>query len=142
MKPYTLTVALHVIVAVLGAGQVGAIPLGVLAARRAGHSLAQIHAWLDPLLRVSRASLGLLILTGVGLDALTSGAYRHEGWTRLSMLLAVALIALHGWARSALSRGLRGEISEVTTLQRVEWTGWGMSALVAVVAALMEAKPF
>ena len=142
MNGYTAVVALHVIVAVLGTGQIGAIAISTYAARRAGLSLTQIRSWLQPLLTTSRASLVLLLLSGIVLDAMLNGAYHHTWWFRISGLLLIGMGVAHGWARSSLVKGERGEIDGSFALRRVERTGWAMSCVVALIATLMEVKPF
>ena len=134
---------LHVVVAVLGLGSILAIAVVSATARRAGVRSADIAAWLGPLLRYSAFSLAAMLVTGVLMDLTTRGAFHSWWWFRASALLLVVIGALHGVARRAVARGLaaeRGRDDEM--LRRVERIAYTMSALIAAITILMEAKPF
>lgn len=130
---YTLAIVLHVMVAILGVGQVGAVAIAATSVRRAGISLPPGGGPLAPLLRWTRVSLGLVVLTGIAMNVLVRGAYQGAWWLRLSFLLTVVVFLLVRGAGSALREG---------AWPRVERYAWAACGVVAAIAALMEAKPF
>jgi hypothetical protein len=81
-----------------------------------------------------------MLATGILLGLASGGAVHAAGWFRVSALLLVATGILHAQARRVVRRGVaeNGDL----TLRRVERIAYGMCALIAVIAALMEVKPF
>jgi hypothetical protein len=142
MNGYTMVVVFHVVVAVLGVGQVGAIAIGASSARRSGMALAQAATWLAPLLRSTRWSLVAVVATGISIDVAAGGVYHHSWWVRLSGFLMVVTFLFHRRALATVSRVLRGEGDAAAAFQRVERAAWSMCGTVALVTMLMEAKPF
>jgi hypothetical protein len=138
---YTSVLMLHVIVAVLGLGSIASIAI-VAAAGRAGRRAADTLTWLGPLLRYSALSLGAMLATGIALGATSAGAVHEAWWFRGSALLLVLTGALHGRARRAVRLGLANAGDGDAALRRVARLAYGMCALIAVIAALMEVKPF
>src|SRR5262245_8584939 len=130
---YTAVIVLHVVVAILGVGQVGGLAVAVSAARRAGIALPQAASWLAPLLRYTRVSLGLMVLSGFGMDLLAKGGYHGLWWVRLSVILTVIAFAFQHRAARALKQ------ANAVGLER---SAWSMCAAVAAITVLMEAKPF
>jgi uncharacterized membrane protein len=145
---YVPVLALHVIVAVLGIGSIASVALVAGTGRRAGRGATDVSASLQPLLRYSAISLAVMLVTGALLDFFAGGAFHEQWWFRGSALLLVATGALHGQARRAMRAGLanagkgpnagNGDVM----LRRVERIAYVMCALVAVIAVLMEVKPF
>lgn len=129
MSTYAVVLAIHVIVAVLGAGGVAAVAIVASTARRSPGAAASLPA----LLRWSAASLGVMFLSGAALEWTVGGAYHESGWFRGSVVLLVATGALNALARRALRRG--------DPVVRVERLAYGMCALVAAIVVLMEVKP-
>jgi hypothetical protein len=139
---YNLAVVLHVVVAVLGVGQIGALAVAVSASRRARLPLPQIASWLHPLLGWARFSMAAVVATGIWMVVMAKGAYHGMWWVRLSVLLVVITFIFQRRAVGALKKVLRGEIDAASALSRVERVAWSMCATVALITVLMEAKPF
>jgi hypothetical protein len=142
MSAYGLLIALHVVVAVVGIGMLGAIPLGAHVARRAGFDLVAFAPWYAPLFGITRASLVVMLLTGLALDAITRGIHHERGWFQAACVLWLVIGFFQGRARVALRRGLSGQLDRVRALVRVEVFGWLTSAVVVAIAVLMKLKPF
>jgi hypothetical protein len=141
-KLYSCLLAAHALAAVLGVGSIASVAIVVSTARRAGRGVAEVSAWLSPLLRYSALSLAAMLVTGVLLDLTVSGAFSRTWWFRGSVLLLLATGALHGRARRAVRKDLGEKSSKEFVLRRVERMAYGMCALVAVITVLMEVKPF
>jgi hypothetical protein len=139
---YIPVLVMHVLVAVLGVGSIASLALLSGIARRAGRGSTDPSAWLGPLLRYSAVSLGAMLATGAFLDFAAGGAFHKAWWFRGSALMLVATAGLHAQARRTVRRGLAGEGVTAVTLSRVERIAYGMCALIAAIAALMETKPF
>lgn len=142
MSSYGILIALHVVVAVVGIGMLGAIPLGAHVARRAGFELRAFAPWYAPLFGITRASLLIMLLTGLALDAVVSGIHHERGWFQAAFALWFVVGFFQGRARVSLRRGLAGKLDRARTLFRVEVFGWLTSVVVVVIAVLMKLKPF
>jgi hypothetical protein len=141
-RVYVPVLVVHVLVAVLGVGSIASLAVLAGTARRAGRPSTDPSAWLGPLLRYSAISLGAMLATGAFLDVAAGGAFHEAWWFRGSALMLVATGGLHAQARRAVRRGLAGEGITAATLTRVERIAYGMCALIAAIAVLMETKPF
>jgi uncharacterized membrane protein len=139
---YIPVLVMHVIVAVLGVGSIASVAVVAATARSAGRGSRDVLAALDPLLRYSAFSLAAMLVTGVLLDFAAGGAFHRAWWFRGSALLLVATGVLHGQARRAVRPRPAGEDAADIVLRRVERIAYGMCALIAVIAVLMEVKPF
>jgi hypothetical protein len=139
---YTSVLVLHVLVAVLGLGSIASIAIVAAAARRPGHRAVDALTWLGPLLRYSALSLGAMLATGILLGATSAGAVYEAWWFRGSALLLVLTGVLHGQARRAVRQGLANRGDGDAAVRRVARLAYGMCALVALIAVLMEVKPF
>jgi hypothetical protein len=137
-----LTLGLHVLVAVLGIGLIGALPLAAWASRRGGLALGALSVWALPLLRAARISLFLAFISGAALDIVSGGPFHHALWFRLAALLVVATAICLARVRAALARALSGALAEPVALRRIEY--WGFTSVIAVacIVLLMEWKPF
>jgi hypothetical protein len=137
MSPYTAIISLHVIIAVLGIGLCGAIPIVARQARLAASGKTDL---LESLFRYIRWSLVAIALTGGLLDFAAGGGFHSSWWFRASV--ALLLFAGFSWARAraALRKGL-GADGEAP-LRRAQRWGLTMCTTVALITALMEAKPF
>ena len=142
MNPVMFTLSLHVLVAVLGVGTIGALPLSVRSARRGGLSLSALAAWALPLLLTARLSLFLGFASGALLDFVAHGPFHEAGWFRLSGLLVVLTAVCLGRGRAALKRGLSGSLAAPVALRRLESWGFTSVAAVACIVLLMVWKPF
>jgi hypothetical protein len=125
---YAVAIAVHVLVAVLAVGLVGAVPL---TARLARQSPAAGETILRALLRALQIGLAVMLLSGVLLDFAVAGGYHHMRWFQASIVALVVLGVSLGRARAELRRG---------ALRRVEGWGWAMCASVAVITFLMQMK--
>jgi hypothetical protein len=139
---YQSLLATHALAAVLGLGSIASVAIVASKARRAGRGLTEVSIWLGPLLRYSALGLAAMLVTGVLLDLIVSGAFSGTWWFRGSALLLLATGALHGRARRAVRKGLSEEGGKEFALRRVERMAYGMCALIAVITVLMEVKPF
>ena len=134
MSPYTGIISLHVIIAVLGIGLCGAIPIVARQARLAAPAQTDL---LESLFRYTRWSLVAIALTGGLLDFAAGGGFHSSWWFRVSV--ALLLFTGFAWARGrAALRKADGE----SALRRVQRWGLTMCTAVALITALMEAKPF
>jgi hypothetical protein len=139
---YTSVLVAHVLVAVLGVGSVASIAIVTATAGKAGRRAAEALTWLGPLLRYSAFSLGAMLATGILLGVASAGAVHEAWWFRGSALLLVLTGALHGGARRAVRLGLTSAADSDVAVRRVARLAYVMCALIAVIAVLMEVKPF
>lgn len=114
MNSYSVVVALHVVIAVLGLAPI------VQVALTGDRSRALV---------VSRAALGLLLVTGIIADVLMSGAWHQTLWFRASG----ALVLVSAGVLAAMGRAKSPELAKL--LARVE------CGVIAMIVALMELKP-
>jgi hypothetical protein len=136
------TLVLHVLVAVLGLGSIASVVIITATARKRRDKTKEIFSLLSPLLRFSAASLAVMLITGILLDFVAQGGFRHSWWFRGSALLLLATGALHGQGRRAVRSGLAQGANGDAALRRIERIGYAMCALVLVITILMVAKPF
>jgi len=136
MSLFTLLLAAHVVVAIVGVGLLGAIPIAASWARRATVSAAERATVLEPLFRWTRVALVLVFLSGGAIDHSAQGAFHTAGWFRASALLVVAVAIVQIRARSILRKGLASE-DVLGTLRRVERSSWVSCGAVAVIAFLI-----
>lgn len=134
MNAYLILLSLHVVAAILGVGQLGSAT--VLASFGANTPVRPLQV----VLRFVIVSLGLMLLSGVGLEALAHGGHSETGWFRLSFALLLLVGFLHSRARRWLQT--IGDPANPAVIRRVSRLLWIMCAGVAVIAFLMEAKPF
>jgi hypothetical protein len=146
MSLYPFLVFVHVVVAILGLGPLVAlalltkrppVPAGVarpVPPEPALRAFARI-------LRVSQASLGLMLITGVTLVAMTHGAFGRQRWMIVSVVLFLALGAGTGLAQSNLKKAL-GSPTPVPHIERAHGFLLAACGLVAIIAWLMQTKPF
>jgi len=137
MSLYAAVISLHVIVAVVGIGLLGAVPLVAAYGGRAGLAPSATAGLLESLLRYTRWSLATMALTGGLLDYAAGGGFHSSGWFRASVALFLLLAVMQARARAALRKGLASG-----TFRRVERWGWTMCATVVLIVVLMEIKPF
>jgi hypothetical protein len=139
---YISVLVVHVLVAVLGLGSIASVAIVAATAGRLERGPTAALTWLGPLLRYSGFSLAAMLATGILLGITSAGAVHEAWWFRGSALLLVLTGALHGRARRAVRRGLASEGDGELAMRRVARLAYGMCALVAVIAVLMEVKPF
>ncbi len=83
-----------------------------------------------------------MLVTGILIDVAAAGAFHEQWWFRGSAVLLVLTGVLNGRARRVVRRGLGPDAGRDAALRGVERLAYGMSALIAAIAALMEVKPF
>jgi hypothetical protein len=138
---YIVAVVIHVVVAVLAIGVVGAIPLTARIARLSAGGFAGSERALGVLLRIMQVGFAGMVLTGVLIDLSMSGAFHRTGWFKASIAVLVVIGFSHARARRALRSGLAPGGSREAALTRVERWGWAMCAAIALVTILMQTKP-
>jgi uncharacterized membrane protein len=136
------TLVLHVVVAVMGLGNVILVPIVAAAARKNRQNTKEIFSWLSPFLRLSAVSLAVMLVTGILLDFAAQGGFRHSWWFRGSALLLLITGALHGQGRRAIRSGLADGGKGYGALRRIERIGYAMCVLVLAITILMVVKPF
>jgi hypothetical protein len=127
MSGYNVAVVLHVLIAVLGVGQVGAVALAATSARR---SRGEVRS-LAPLVRCTRFSLAAMVATGVWMEIASAGAHRGLWWLRVSAILIVVTFFFQRRAMAALQDP-----------RRLERAAWSMCGAIALITVLMQMKPF
>jgi hypothetical protein len=139
MMLYWLAVSIHVVTAILGLGQVAGIVVLASAMRVGGSISPGMWLALERLVRGTMWSLVVMLLSGVLVEYQVR-AYHDTLWFRLSFALVLALGAVNGRTRRVLRR--RGEVGDESSLRAVLRGGLVMSAITAIVAVLMEVKPW
>ena len=124
MTPYGVLLSVHVVVAILGLGQLAA--LGVLAGN------TERSRALGSLVRNSRIALVLMFTTGAALDFTAGGAWHELWWFRGSALLMLVLGVLSWRVHRALQSG---------QWPSVRRAAFAMCGTVGLITALMELKP-
>jgi hypothetical protein len=141
MTLYTVAIAVHVVVAVLGVGMVGAVPLTARFARNGAGTLAGSARTLGVLLRSTQGAFLAMVVTGVLLDVSVAGAFHRTTWFKASVTMLLIVGVSHGRARAALRRGFAEGGSQELALGLVERWGWAMCVAIAVITVLMQMKP-
>ena len=78
-----------------------------------------------------------MLLSGALIDYSVGGGYHEAWWFRLSFFLLLVLGAINGRTRRALRKR-----ESAPPLQRITRGAWSMCAIIAVIAVLMEVKPW
>jgi hypothetical protein len=138
---YIVAIALHVVVAVLAIGVVGAVPVTARIARQSEDRFEGGERVLGVLLRITQLGFVLMLVTGVLLDLSMAGAFHRTGWFKASIAVLLVVGFSHARARAALRSGLAPGGSHEAALTRVERWGWAMCAAVALITILMQTKP-
>jgi hypothetical protein len=129
----------HVLAAVLGTGAVATVAITARAAERTASPEAT--ATFLSVARWAGAGLGLVFVTGAGIDFAVGGLHHAAGWFRASgilVLVAGAVLARARWLARAVTdaRRDRAQLRTVTLLS------WSACAIVAAVVVLMELRPW
>jgi hypothetical protein len=141
MMLYVVAIAIHVVVAVLAIGVVGAVPLVARLARKDGTMAASPERLLGALLRVMQLGFFAMLLTGILLDISMDGAFHRTTWFKVSIAVLAIIGFSHARARVALRKGFAPGGGREVALANVERWGWTMCAAVAVITLLMQMKP-
>lgn len=129
----------HVLAAVLGTGTVAAVVWAARAAEESDTPLAS--STFVALTKLAGAGLGLVLVTGIGIDLAARGIHHDGGWFRLSGALVVAAGILLARARS-VARGVAEGRRERASLRTATLLSSVACAIVAVVVVLMELRPW
>ena len=135
MSVLGLALSLHVIVAILGCGLVSG--LLIVALNMDGSEPAATWVALDRIRRTVGVSLGVVLASGVLLEYLAGGPFHGTIWFRTSFFLLLVVGALNGVAGRAIRKKTAATAPAVVRLVRA-----AASAMCAVVATLMELKPW
>jgi hypothetical protein len=137
---YPVALSIHVVTAILGLGQVAGI--AILASSAPADAPVATATWtaLGRLTRGTTWSLALMLLSGALIDYSVGGGYHEAWWFRLSFALLLVLGAINGRTRRALKK--RESAGGARPLQGVARGAWSMCAIIAVIAVLMEVKPW
>jgi len=143
MTWYQAGLAVHALVAVLGIGQVLAIAILASGLKAGSQELPTTAATISGLSRITSISLGLMLLSGIGLMIPTNGAYAAQWWFRISFVLFFVLGFFNGQVGRAL-RTVGGSPSDAVAaaISRLRSASRVMVVLVAIIVMLMAAKPF
>lgn len=139
MTLYWLAISIHVVTAILGLGQVAGIVVLASAMRVEGSASPRMWLALGRLVRGTMWSLAVMLLSGVLVEYQVR-AYHDTLWFRLSFALFLALGAVQGRTRRVLRR--REAAGDEPSLRAVVRGGWVMCAITAIIAVLMEVKPW
>lgn len=139
MTLYWLAVSIHVVTAILGLGQVAGMVVLASVMRVTAAGSPGMWVALGRLVRGTMWSLAVMLLSGVLIEYQVR-AYHDTSWFRLSFALFLALGALQGRTRRALRR--REAVGDESSLRAMVRGGWAMCAIIAMIAVLMEVKPW
>jgi hypothetical protein len=136
---FAFALCVHVITAILGVGQVGAIV--VVASSISPGAPFDAGSWtaLGRLVRTTRWSLAIVLLSGVLLEYASGGAFHDRWWFRISFFELLVLGAISAIMGRTLKK--REATGNERTLKRIVRSAWVMCALTAVIAILMELRP-
>ena len=123
MSIYGLVLSVHVIVAILGVGQLAAV---AVAAGRADPAIIMAFT------RNVRLALITMFVTGAALDFTSGGSFHELLWFRGSALLLL-LTGILSWRAQKAARAAQP--------RRVRGIAWGMCGMVTLITVLMELKP-
>ena len=137
---YGIAIALHVVVAILGVGQVTGLTIVAAVAQRSSPVAPATWSSLKRLTRGATWSLLVMLLTGVWLEVLAGGSHGRSVWFPLAFVLFLACGALLGITQRALRKGEAA--GEASVLSGVLTRGVVLCGLVAIIAALMQLKPW
>jgi hypothetical protein len=144
---YAVAVAIHVLVAVLGVGLVGAIPIAARIARRGAAAVSaagqarSVEPILAVLLLATQLAFLVMVITGVLLDVAMAGAFHRTAWFQVSIAVLLVVGLSHARARAALRSARAPDGPRDAALGRVERWGIVMCVGVATLALLMQVKP-
>jgi hypothetical protein len=142
MTGYQAALAVHVLVAVLGLGNIVAVAV-LVPGNAAAVPSPTLTAQLGRLLSLAGAAVGLLIISGAVLMYFTRGLYVQMIWFRAATVMVLVLGATLGIARRGLRLPKAGAPGAVTRnpLARTRRATFVACGLAAAVVVLMVTKP-
>lgn len=135
----TFVTTLHVLVAVLGLGLVGAAALVARPSAGSGPAADELRVILRQLALGINLSLGVMLLTGLLAEALAGWPFHGTYWFRLGFLLLVVAGGLNGWMGATLRKRWGTPVEALATARSA---AIGMTVAVGLSVILMELKPF
>ena len=131
MTSYIIIKVIHVLTAVLGLGQVGALS-----------SLSwQLPSATPLIMRIARivtVSLLIMLLSGIGLLKMSGWAFASTVWVRGSFFLMLVI----GFSASRIVKAARSPQQGADTMATLRRYSTLIAALTGVIVWLMTAKPF
>jgi hypothetical protein len=139
MTLFAFALCVHVVTAILGLGQVGAIV--VLGSAMSAGASPDEGSWtaLGRLVRTASWSLVVVLLSGVLLEYASGAAFHDTWWFRISFFELLALGAINGVMGRTLRK--REATGNERTLKKVVRGAWVMCAITMVITVLMVMKP-
>jgi len=137
---YAIAIALHVVIAILGVGQVAGLTVVAAAARRSPPVGPASWASLAQLARGASWSLLAMLLTGIWLEVLAGGAHGRSIWFPIAVVLFFAVGALLGITQRSVRKAKT--TGDASVLDGIVARSAAACGLVAIIAALMQLKPF
>jgi hypothetical protein len=131
--------SLHVVIAILGLGQLGAIAVAAGSARRMRDAAPELASTLARSLRTTQISSLVMLSTGALLEVVAATGYHRAVWFRASGVLLLLALFAQARARVALRR-LGQSATRSEALADVQRWCLTACALVATIAVLMEVK--
>jgi hypothetical protein len=136
---YQLGLAVHVVTAVLGLGQVTG--LGVIASSApTGPVVPATRTALRRLALGTTLAIALMMLSGVLIEYASGASFHETLWFRIGFFLLIALGALSGRTQRVLRKLESG--NDGGSLRAVARMAWAMCAIVTIATILMELKPW
>jgi uncharacterized membrane protein len=139
MDARSILLVIHVATAVVGLGPITAI---AVLATRSRTATPDSLSGLARLVDLASWSLGLMILTGIGLLYVSGWALASFWWLRVGFLLVLVIGALLGISRGALRKAKADPARVPAALGRVTVLAWLAVLTATVIVVLMVGKPF
>ncbi|QDL92773.1 hypothetical protein FDP22_13845 [Paroceanicella profunda] len=132
---YDIAKAAHIFSVLLWTGGMLALAIVLPVASGARGAARAVHRWDRAVTMPAMAAAWVL-----GLWMAWSGGWFSEGWLHGKLLLVVVLSPVSGMLSAAMRRAAAGEMRALNPVQRN--AGWIVAGVVAIVALLVELKPF
>lgn len=138
MSLYQILIVIHVIVAVGGLGQLSVFSYMT---RNAATANPQV---LQQILKAAGGALVIMLLTGIWMLYLLDWMYERTWWFRISVVLFIALGAMHGITSKTLKKAVAegGPLANSPLLPKLKTMSVLMSVTLILIVLLMEGKPF
>src|SRR5687768_16091333 len=125
MNWYLIFLVIHVITAVGALGQLGVLGLMTRIPNSANPEI------MKRILKAAGSGSIFILLSGLGLLWLSDWAFMHSWWLRISVLLFIAMGAMHGIASATLRKGTTNGVVSSQALGKLKGLAIGMSATLA-----------
>jgi uncharacterized membrane protein len=142
MNFHTSMLVLHVLTAVLGMGAFGSLALLTISSWYRVTPLAIALGAINSLALLGGISLGVMLLTGIGLLYASDWALGRAPWMETALVLFILAGASAGILRAQVRRAVRpGTTPKPALAGRVRMLSWITAVLVVAIIVLMVAKP-